>query len=147
MKVRLSACELEAIKLAFKTCFLPEDHLWLFGSRTDLSQKGGDIDLYIETEVSNVKQVLAAKSRFVTELYRSIGEQKIDVVVKLDKSELPIYKVAKKEGVHIEQADRWFHYRTIRNALSHEYPESLELTVENLVSRRTSFVLGQTKKN
>jgi predicted nucleotidyltransferase len=47
-EVRLPDKDLDQIKVLFKS-FFNKDHLWLFGSRVNLSKKGGDIDLYIET--------------------------------------------------------------------------------------------------
>ena len=44
---------------------------------------------------------MTMKSKFVIELWKKLGEQKIDVVVKCLSSdfELPIYKVARENGV------------------------------------------------
>jgi len=101
-KVRLRDKEVLAIQQAFSEFFLPHDHLWVFGSRADLDQKGGDIDLYIETSLDSEK-VVKMRSAFKQQICKSIGDQKIDVVVRLLDSdvELAIYKVAKEEGVQI----------------------------------------------
>ncbi len=84
-------------------CFLKEDHLWLFGSRANLEKRGGDIDLYIETNMENYDLAHAAKMKFLCELEKNISEQKIDVVldIKSDNVDLPIYKIAKSTGVKI----------------------------------------------
>lgn len=76
--------------------------MWLFGSRADLNKKGGYIDLYIETH-KNAKQAVEAQNGFLRMLERRIGEQKIDVVLNLLNSplDLPIYSIAKKEGIKI----------------------------------------------
>ena len=47
MNIRLKDYEIVAITDAFKKLFLPQDHLWIFGSRVDMDKRGGDIDLYI----------------------------------------------------------------------------------------------------
>jgi len=101
--VRLTPSEVEAICESFRQFFASEDHLWLFGSRTDLDARGGDIDLYIETSISDVDSVVERKISFVTDLYYKIGEQKIDVVLRLLFSDfyLPIYDIAKQEGVQL----------------------------------------------
>lgn len=96
--VRLTNFTIEAIRTAFRENFLKEDHVWLFGSRVDLSQRGGDIDLYIESTIQDARQVAKAKLNFLAKLYMLIGEQKIDVVIKFDDTDLPIYKIAKQEG-------------------------------------------------
>jgi len=51
----------------------------LFGSRTDDSKKGGDIDLFI-TNNNEAALTLEAKIHFLTELKTKIGDRKIDVV-------------------------------------------------------------------
>lgn len=101
--IRLSSHDINAIKKCFTKCFLENDSIWIFGSRADLNKKGGDIDLYIETNFNESKKVFESKTRFSIELQDLIGEQKIDIVVNMLKSEftLPIYKVAKEEGIKI----------------------------------------------
>ncbi len=102
-KIRLSSFELNAICSAFKLFFGSEDRLWLFGSRTRPEARGGDIDLYIETRISDTAIANDKKIAFLTELYFAIGDQKIDVVLNnfSDSHELPIYAVAKKEGIQL----------------------------------------------
>lgn len=101
--VRLDILEIENIISTFKMLFRKEDRLWIFGSRVDLNKKGGDIDLYIETNISDVKEINKARIDFITELYYKIGEQKIDVIVHkiTDSFSLPIYDIAKQEGVRL----------------------------------------------
>ena len=102
-RVRLSNHDLQAIITAFKNYFLESDHLWLFGSRVDLSRRGGDIDLYIETNAMTIKESLHMKSYFLMEVEQRIGEQKIDVVLNVIslKYDLPIYVIAKAEGIQL----------------------------------------------
>lgn len=99
--VRLNAFQISAIRDSFKESFLSEDHLWLFGSRADLTKKGGDIDLYVESHMNNASQVNKAKLKFLAKIQMVIGEQKIDVVVKFDETDLLIYKIAKEQGVQL----------------------------------------------
>src|SRR5689334_18733212 len=96
-KVRLSDSELNAIESLFRKYFLPEDKLWLFGSRVDLARKGGDIDLYVETYASTAAQAINMKADFLGDLEHEIGEQKIDVILNLLNlpHSLPIYNIAK----------------------------------------------------
>ena len=102
MRVRLSPSELEFIKTSFRKFFQKDDHLWLFGSRIDLSALGGDIDLYIETTL-DADLAIDQKIHFVTELYYKIGDQKIDIVLNCTQENciLPIYTIAKKEGLQL----------------------------------------------
>lgn len=99
--VRLSDGDLKALKQIFRKHFLPQDRLWLFGSRVDLTRKGGDIDLYIETHSPTPEEAVNRRVRFLSNLEAIIGEQKIDVVLNQLNSDydLPIYAVAKTEGV------------------------------------------------
>lgn len=101
--VRLKPWEIEAICAAFRAHFPPEDHLWIFGSRVSPKARGGDIDLYIETTITDVSTIYENEKGFVFDLYDKIGEQKIDVVLHLLTSNfhLAIYDVARKEGVQL----------------------------------------------
>lgn len=99
--LRLNDSQIKAIRSAFQESFLPEDHLWLFGSRADLTKRGGDIDLYVETNIKNASSVVKTRAKFLTKLYLAIGEQKIDVVIKFDETNLLIYKIAKTEGIQL----------------------------------------------
>ena len=99
--MRISDESLQCVKTAFRLHFGQDDHLWLFGSRVDDSKRGGDYDFYIE---SNQDLDTAAKSEtaFVIDLWDGMGEQKIDVVLKLpDSKELPIHRLAKARGIQL----------------------------------------------
>jgi hypothetical protein len=72
----------------------------LFGSRLNDLKLGGDIDLYIEAPVSP-KQVVEARLHMISDIWKEIGEQKIDVVVNAGGEPLAIYEVARREGVFL----------------------------------------------
>lgn len=101
--IRLSSQEVHVITESFRIHFGKDDHLWLFGSRTDPSRRGGDIDLYVETLENDTKRALHNKRAFISALWMQLGEQKIDVVLHLlsHKQNLPIYEVARNEGVKL----------------------------------------------
>ena len=101
--VRMSTLDLMAIEVTFRQNWLTNDSLWIFGSRADLSRKGGDIDIYIETHAKTVEQAFNMKQKFIIALISKIGEQKIDTVLNMVNlsDKLPIYEVAKTEGVKI----------------------------------------------
>lgn len=101
--MRLTDSELTSIKKTFHEYFAPEDKLWLFGSRANDNKRGGDIDLYIETNETDTKKAISNKMDFVIALYPLIGDQKIDVVLnQLSlQSSLAIYDVAKTQGVRL----------------------------------------------
>lgn len=102
-KVRLSEKTLYFIRKIFFDHFLKNDELWLFGSRVDEKKKGGDIDFYIETDLKNYELAVEKKIAFLCALKKEIGDQKIDIVLRLRSSNhhLPIYEVVKSEGVRL----------------------------------------------
>lgn len=101
--VRLSERDMSTITMLFIKFFNINDALWLFGSRADMTKRGGDIDLYIETSEANVDTAVTKKRNFVMALHDEIGDQKIDVVLNLRQSKhhLPIFDIAKTTGVRL----------------------------------------------
>ena len=83
--MRLKESEISAIKRSFEAVF-NEGTVSLFGSRTDDTKKGGDIDLFLE--VRNSSDLFLKKIRFLALLKRQIGEQRIDVVFNEDAGRL-----------------------------------------------------------
>ena len=99
--MRLSARSAAIIAELARKHFGADSSVYLFGSRTDDALRGGDIDLYIE-----VPQELSEKYRmtktFSADLQRTLGEQKIDVIVRDGKSALlPIHMEARNNGMRI----------------------------------------------
>lgn len=85
-----------------KNCqrYFGEANCWLFGSRTDDTKRGGDIDLYIETAETDMNKIVQAKLAFLIALDYELGEQKIDVLIRSQNSELlAIHRIAKKTGI------------------------------------------------
>lgn len=78
-------------------------HVWLFGSRVDDQAKGGDIDLYIESQIHHAEELMTAKLYFLRELHKKLGEQKIDVVLQgSNMKELAIHRIAKQKGIVLQ---------------------------------------------
>lgn len=78
--------------------------VWLFGSRVNLSAKGGDIDLYVE-----LNQPLDNKITFGIDLeiaiQKRLGERKIDIVVKAPNTAASaLHEIAKQRGVLLWQS-------------------------------------------
>ena len=94
--MRLTEYEIDSIKKAFEEVF-EGGRVYLFGSRVDDTQRGGDIDLYLVPNATfdNIRE---RKIKFLIKLDDSLGEQKIDVVVAQDKNRL-IEQEALKYGV------------------------------------------------
>lgn len=78
--MRLSDYEIEQIRQLARKHFGENVHVYLFGSRTNQQQRGGDIDLFIQAPEHEQLRV-RAKICFMTELVLKIGEQKLDVVL------------------------------------------------------------------
>jgi predicted nucleotidyltransferase len=91
--MRLSDFERQTITQVVQT-YDPFAKVYLFGSRADDGQKGGDIDLLIISDKIHLKE----KIRIRLALYDKLGEQKIDIVVSSNGSD-PFTKLALKNGV------------------------------------------------
>jgi predicted nucleotidyltransferase len=96
--VRLTEFEIKSIIESFRNYFETGD-IYLFGSRVDDAQKGGDIDLYIDTQDSD--GLFEKKLQMLRDIKVKIGEQKIDVVISSDK-ERAIEEEALKKGVKLD---------------------------------------------
>ena len=99
--MRLTQHQIEILKSTANEIFGSESRLLLFGSRIDDSLNGGDIDLYVDGFNCSVEQRLAAKLRFLVQVKRQIGEQRIDLVFSPLPKEpvLPIHQIAEKTGI------------------------------------------------
>ena len=93
--MRLKKYEIEAIGQTFADVF-EHGEIYLFGSRTDDSQRGGDIDLYVHSTFC--EKLAAKKIDFLVEIKSKIGMQKIDLVIDRGSDRL-IDKKAKETGV------------------------------------------------
>lgn len=80
--MRLTQQEHNAIAQAAAETFPAGTSVSLFGSRTDDTRKGGDIDLLIETQQPTSADLwVAQRNRFVARIWKRIGERQIDVVL------------------------------------------------------------------
>jgi uncharacterized protein with HEPN domain len=110
------------------------------------------IDLSIYKDKERIKTIDAFIFRFIKlqdfmgdklfkELIKRIGEYKdnmslIDVLDKLEKLEI------------IDNTDKWLNFRTIRNKLTHEYPNNEEDTINGIKLAMVYFVeIGITLEN
>ena len=100
--MRISEKEIESIKNLAVSIFGDDTKVFLFGSRTADSKRGGDIDLFI-TNKQKSKLTLSAKIDFLTELKILIGEQKIDVVLDIEsaRSKKQFYQSVIKEAIEL----------------------------------------------
>lgn len=132
--MRLSQIEIENIIKIKNNTFGSKVKIYLFGSRVDDNEKGGDIDLFIEY---NGVDKFEKKIEFLSRLQEVIGEQKIDLVFSSANGSRFIETIA-KEGIelnlnkvkiysYLKQCDK--HLQRIEEAYSDIYP-LLPLMVE-----------------
>lgn len=80
--MRLSTKELSTIKRAFAEVLLGRPfQLYLYGSRTDDTKKGGDIDLLLVVPTELKSDVIELKTKIRCRIFDFIDEQKIDITV------------------------------------------------------------------
>jgi len=95
--MRVSRNELQAAVHVVKKHLGASAAVWLFGSRADDAKKGGDIDLYVETDAANVVLPVArARGELADVLCRHV-----DLVVNNHTRDEPIFDVAKTQGVRL----------------------------------------------
>ena len=78
--LRLKPEEIRAIRDCVAEVFGADTPVWLFGSRADDRQRGGDIDLFLETTL-DADERLRRRFRLLSQLQQRLGEQKIDLVL------------------------------------------------------------------
>jgi predicted nucleotidyltransferase len=79
----------------------PRARVWLFGSRVDDAERGGDIDLLVDVDRPLANRAAAA-SRLAAELQLALGDQRIDViVVDPHTAPQPIHTRARRQGVRL----------------------------------------------
>ena len=90
--MRLSVAENKAVCHLLKSAD-PNGRIYLFGSRTDDTKRGGDIDLFFETStILDLKQTLTLEY-----LLSATCDTKVDLLVKNPgQEELPIFRIARK---------------------------------------------------
>jgi len=72
----------------------PDSRIYLFGSRADDNQKGGDIDLLIITKQLTHEDKMTIKKK----LFSEIEEQKIDIIISRSGDE-PFVKMIFEQAV------------------------------------------------
>jgi|CXWL01.1.fsa_nt_gi predicted nucleotidyltransferase len=71
--------------------------LYLFGSRTDDSKKGGDIDIAIISDAIGLKEKVKIKLNF----FNQFEEQKIDILTVTSKSDNLFWDVVKQNAIQL----------------------------------------------
>lgn len=94
--MRLSVKERTALVHAIKD-FDPQARIYLFGSRIDDTDKGGDIDILIFSQ----KLTFEDKLNIKTKLFEMIDEQKIDFLIARDTSD-PFVQMAFEKSLELK---------------------------------------------
>jgi predicted nucleotidyltransferase len=97
-KVRLPAREIAIIRATVSRLLGDGASIRIFGSRARLDEKGGDIDIMIETDQKLADRVSTA-CRLTSQLQMQLGDRKIDVIiVDPETREQPIHQIARQTG-------------------------------------------------
>jgi len=97
--MRLSDKELTSIKAVTKQVFGENAMVTLFGSRIEDGKRGGDIDLLIQCDKTISRdEIYQLKLKFLVELKKRIGDQKIDVIIDAGQVNNSIFKTIEKEA-------------------------------------------------
>ncbi len=103
--MRISPQQTETIKIFTHRHFGEDAEVWLFGSRVNNEKRGGDYDFLIETSINQPDIIIEHKITMIAELQSTpnFEDEKIDLIVKRRNSsfDMPIYGVAKKEGIRL----------------------------------------------
>ncbi len=95
-KVRLTEEEIKTIRKIIKK-YDPDAKIILFGSRTDLSKKGGDIDLLVISDKIDFRK----RREILVDLELSLGDRKIDLIVTDSPEKTEFTKMTYKYEVEI----------------------------------------------
>lgn len=99
--MRLTQNHVQILKNISEEVFSSKARLFLFGSRTDDQQRGGDIDLYVTGLMLNTEERLDAQLDFLVKAKQQLGDQRIDLIFepRSDQPLLPIHLIAQQTGV------------------------------------------------
>ncbi|SRR5574344_2295309 len=98
--MRLNNKDINAIRDVASAIFGETATIRLFGSRTDDNKKGGDIDLLIQynQQISRMERY-RLKIKFLVQLKKIIGDQKIDVIIDNGQQHNTIIHQVYNEGI------------------------------------------------
>ncbi len=97
--MRLTSNQVQAIRHVAQRVLGADARVRVFGSMALDQHKGGDIDLFFETDaaLANRAQILCQLSGAIT---LALGDRKIDIILKDANTPLaPIFDIAKRTGI------------------------------------------------
>ena len=94
--MRLTNEEVEALKTKLYD-LSPDAKLYLFGSRTDETKRGGDIDLLIISKEISKQDIRLLRLAF----FEKFGEQKMDIIIDDGSFSDPFHKMIFQKAVEL----------------------------------------------
>ena len=94
--MRLTPAQINAIQSTVHAVLGEGAQVTLFGSRVDDQQKGGDVDLYVETSQPDLMKKIRCKVSLQDQL-----DMPVDLIVKPHDDRSPIALIAKQEGIRL----------------------------------------------
>lgn len=106
--MRLKESQRRQIVSILKARYGKHSRIWLFGSRIDDEARGGDVDLYIETERARAAQgAVRQRHEVALALEEVMGGITVDLLVQYPgEHELPLQTLAKTNGIQIDASDQ-----------------------------------------
>lgn len=92
--MRISATQAEFIARSVHRHLGESARMWLFGSRVDDQRRGGDIDLYVESDTHTLMSEFRCKLQMEEKL-----EIPVDLIVRPHNEDSPIAQIARKTGI------------------------------------------------
>lgn len=102
--MRIAELQKRSIISIVKARYGSRSRIWLFGCRVDDHARGGDVDLYVESEIARPFQG-AVRQRHDTALAleEMLGGITVDLLVRYHgENELPLQTLAKSGGVPLD---------------------------------------------
>jgi predicted nucleotidyltransferase len=94
--MRLTPAQIHTIKSTAQAVLGVGVQVTLFGSRVHDQQKGGDVDLYVETNQPDLMKKIRCKVSLQDQL-----DMPVDLIVKPFGDRSPIALIAKQEGIRL----------------------------------------------
>ena len=94
--MRLTPAQIDTIQSTVHAVLGEGAQVTLFGSRVDDQQKGGDVDLYVETAQPDLMKKIRCKVSLQDQL-----DLPVDLIVKPHGDRSPIAMIAKQEGIRL----------------------------------------------
>jgi predicted nucleotidyltransferase len=94
--MRLTPVQIHTIKSTAQAVLGEGVQVTLFGSRVHDQQKGGDVDLYVETTQPDLMKKIRCKVSLQDQL-----DMPVDLIVKPFGDRSPIALIAKQEGIRL----------------------------------------------